>query len=137
MRNDTSWRTIAALLALAVVLPFAACSDNSPTGPNIENPATIRVQNDLFGPVIFFRARACGTTDWGADLLDPIDPIEGTIQPGDSHEFTVEAGCYDLQAQHLETTDPGPLLTKETFDFQATTVTAQVWTLQELPAGPG
>ena len=138
MRRQTSWRSIAALLALAVVLPFAACtSDNGTTGPVFENPSTLRVQNNLFGPVIFLYARACGTTDWGEDLLDPVDPIEGTIQPGDSKEFTLEAGCYDLQARHLETTDPGPLITKETFDFVLSPVSVQTWTLQDLPMGPG
>ncbi|MDX1395008.1 MAG: hypothetical protein R3195_11475 [Gemmatimonadota bacterium] len=128
-------RIAAGALAAVAIVSLAACSDDEPTGPDFENPSTIIVENQLFGPVLFFRVRACGTSDWGDDLL-PLDPVEGTIQPGDSKNFTVEAGCYDLQAQHLETTDPGPLLTKEDFDRVASPVTPITWVLEELPAGP-
>ena len=136
MVDRTIKRLAYTAMAVAMMLPIAACSDdNGPMGPPIQNPATIRVVNNLGGPVLFFRVRACGTTDWGDDLL-PTDPIEGTIQPGASKDFTVEAGCYDLQAQHLETTDPGPLLTKEIFDQNASTVAILSWTLEDTPSGP-
>lgn len=123
-------------MALALVLPIAACNSDKVTGPPIENPSTIRVVNNLFGPVLFFYVRACGTTDWGEDLL-PLDPIEGTIQPGDSKDFTVEAGCYDLRARHLETADPGPLIDKEEQDVNASPLAIHTWVLQDLPQDPG
>ena len=126
----------AGAFAAVAIVSLAACSDDEPTGPEFENPSTVRVVNQLFGPVLFFRVRACGTSAWGDDLL-PLDPVEGTIQPGASKDFTVEAGCYDFQAQHLETTDPGPLITKETFDRVASPVTTVTWVLEDLPAGPG
>ena len=129
-------RIAGGVFVAAVAVTLAACSDDTPTGPGFENPSTVRVENQLFGPVLFFRVRACGTLDWGEDLL-PLDPIEGTIQPGDSKDFTVEAGCYDFQAQHLETTDPGPLITKETYDRVASPVTTVTWRLEDLPTGPG
>ncbi|MDH3732482.1 MAG: hypothetical protein OEU54_03070 [Gemmatimonadota bacterium] len=135
MMDRTLKRFAYAAMVAAVLLPIAACSSDAPMGPTFQNPSTIRVANNLLGPVLFFRVRACGTTDWGQDLL-PTDPIEGTIQPGESKDFTVEAGCYDLQAQHLETTDPGPLITKETFDQNASTVAILNWTLEETPGGP-
>lgn len=123
------------LAAVVMAVSIAACSDSEPTAPPLQNPSTIRVENNLGGPVLFFFVRACGSTDWGEDLL-PLDPVQGTIQPGSSKDFTVEAGCYDMQAQHLETTDPGPLLTKETFDQTASTVSILTWSLEDTPGGP-
>lgn len=134
--------------AAAVLLAAAACADaNAPEGGTIGcftpagsgatciNPSTIRVQNDLDGPVLFFKVRACGTTQFSEDLLPP-DTINGTIQPGTQKDFEVEAGCYDLQAEHLETTDPGPLLTKSISDVSVSPVAIFTWTLTEAPGGP-
>lgn len=129
-------RQLALVLAMGAVAPFfGACSDDGPTQPVFQNPATITVNNQLMGPVLFFRVRACGTTDWGQDLL-PSDPVEGTIQPGTSKDFTVEAGCYDMQAQHLESTDPGPLITKEILNNVVTASQGFTWDLREDPEDP-
>jgi len=130
-------RTLPLLIAIGTMSPLvAACGDDGPTGPNFTNPATITVQNELPGPVLFFRARPCGTTDWGEDLL-PSDPIAGTIQPGESKDITVEAGCYDLQAQALPGTEPSPnLITYEVFDQQVTTSQAFTWILRSDPDDP-
>lgn len=121
--------------AVALLLVVGACGDSAPTGPTFQNPSTIRVDNQLQGPVLFFRVRACGTVDWSEDLLSN-HPVDGTIQPGATKDFTVEAGCYDLQAQHLATPDPGPLLTQETEDIVASPVTPATWTLRGQPT-PG
>lgn len=135
MKDRKFTRVARRLGALALLVAVGACSDSTPTGPEFENPSTIRVDNQLQGPVLFFRVRACGTVDWSEDLL-PTDPVDGTIQPGAQKDFTVEAGCYDLQVQHLETTDPGPLVTKETEDVVAQPLTPATWTLRGDPA-PG
>lgn len=133
LKNGTWIRT---LMVAAVALPLAACGDDTlDPGEQFENPSTVRVQNELMGPILFFHARACGTTNWGPDLL-PLGPVEGTIQPGDSKDFTVEAGCYDFRAQHLETTDPGPLITKIMADKVASPVTILTLTFTEVPSGP-
>ncbi len=127
---------IGMLTAVVMLVSIAGCSsDDGPMNPIFENPSVVRVVNNLFGPVLFFRVRGCGTTDWGEDLL-PNDPVNGTIQPGASKDFTVEAGCYDFQAQHLETTDPGPLVTKEIFDQAPSPVGITTWTLEDVPSGP-
>ncbi len=128
---------ILTLLAVGLtIVPLLGCGDDEGPGMTFVNPSTIRVVNDLEGPVLFFFARPCGTTDWGEDLL-PSDPVNGTIQPGNSKDFTVEAGCYDLRAQHLETVDPGPLITKEIFDQTASPVSILTWRLSEgAPGGP-
>lgn len=130
-RNALRWVAVVAL-----ALPIAACGDD-PVAPvqMFDNPSTIRVVNNLLGPVLFFHVRACGTTDWGEDLL-PLDPIEGTIQPGASKDFTVEAGCYDFWARHLATVDPGPLVEKMVFDQVASPITPVVWNLDEISGGP-
>ncbi len=122
----------------AVALSLAACGDSDPTVPEpmFENPSTIRVVNRLTGPVIFVYARPCGTSDWGADLFGTNDPIDGTIQPGGSRDFTVEAGCYDLRARHLESTEPGPLLEKVTFNQAVSPITPVTWTLEDDPRDP-
>jgi hypothetical protein len=128
-------RTVLASLFVGATILVAGCSDGAGNGVTFINPSTIRVTNNLGGPILFFFARPCGTTDWGQDML-PNDPVEGTIQPGTSKNFTVEAGCYDLRADHLATIDPGPLLTKEIFDQVATPLTALVWDLSEVPSNP-
>lgn len=132
-RSRKSWRV--ALLA-AVALSLGACSDDAgPGGMMFVNPSTIIVANELGGPVIFFNVRSCGTTDWGPDLL-PSDPTTGTIQPGEDRSFTVEAGCYDLRAQHLQTTDPGPLQEKIQENVVASPLTPYTWTLTDAPLPP-
>ncbi len=128
-----------AVLAVAAIgLPFAACGDGDATMPEpmFDSPATVRVVNRLFGPVVFFFARPCGTSDWGQDLFGTDHPIEGTIQPGGQRDFTVESGCYDFRADHLETTEPGPIIMKMIFNQSATPVTPVIWTLEDDPVDP-
>ena len=123
---------------VAIGLSLAACGDSDPVDPEpmFDSPSTVRVVNRLLGPVILFYARPCGTSDWGSDLFGTDHPVDGTIQPGGSKDFTVEAGCYDLRAEHLETTEPGPLFTKMIFNQSATPVTPVVWTLEDDPVDP-
>ena len=123
-------------LAMVAWLVSGCGDDSMPTAPLFDNPSTIRVVNRLAGPVIYVFARPCGTSDWGADLFATDDPVEGTIQPGGSKDFTVEAGCYDLQARHLETTEPGPLVEKFAYNQAASPVTPIIWTLEEDSRNP-
>ncbi|MCZ0936501.1 MAG: hypothetical protein OXJ54_15155 [Gemmatimonadetes bacterium] len=123
---------------VAIGLSLTACGEGDPVvpEPTFDSPSTVRVVNRLLGPVIFFFARPCGTSDWGTDLFGTDHPVEGTIQPGGQRDFTVEAGCYDFRAVHLETTEPGPALEKIIFNQSATPVTPVVWTLEDDPANP-
>lgn len=123
---------------VAIGVSLAACGDSDPVvpEPTFDSPSTVRVVNRLLGPVIFFFARPCGTSDWGADLFGTDHPIEGTIQPGSQRDFTVEAGCYDFRAVHLETTEPGDELEKLIFNQTATPVTPVIWTLEDDPVNP-
>lgn len=123
---------------VAAGLSLAACGDSDPVvpEPTFDSPSTVRVVNRLLGPVIRFFARPCGTSDWGSDRFGTDHPIEGTIQPGASKDFTVEAGCYDLRADHLETLEPGPLLMKTVRNQAASPVTPVIWTLEDDPVDP-
>ncbi|WP_428276558.1 hypothetical protein [Candidatus Palauibacter sp.] len=123
---------------VAIGLSLAACGEDDPVVPEpmFDSPSTVRVVNRLLGPVIYVFARPCGMSDWGSDLLGTDHPVEGTIQPGGQRDFTVEAGCYDFRAQHLETTEPGPLLEKMLFNQAASPVTPVIWTLEVEPVDP-
>ncbi len=129
-------RVLAVAAVAAVAVPMAACNGDNGNQMMFVNPSTVRVTNNLAGPVLFFRVRACGTTNWGNDLL-PNDPVNGRINPGNSRDFTVEAGCYDLQAQHLpDDQGPGQLVTKEIMNQIASPVAILTWELTEAPGGP-
>lgn len=125
------WFPVVALAAIA--LAVSGCGEGDPVVPEpmFDNPSIVRVVNRLQGPVLFVHAKPCGTNDWGQDLFGTNDPIEGTIQPGGSRDFTVEAGCYDLRARHLESTEPGPIIEKFAFNQAASPVTPIIWTLEE------
>ena len=144
---DSKRRSLTAAAIAAVLIGAAACGSSSGPGGGLAacftpagtgtcmNPSTIRVQNNLLGPVLFFKVRVCGTTVFSPDLLSN-DPVEGKIQPGDQKDFQVEAGCYDLRAEHLMTTDPGPLVIEELADVSVSGVSIFTWTLSETPGGP-
>ncbi len=128
----------AVIAIIAIGLSLAACGDSDPVTPEpmFDSPSLVRVVNRLLGPVLFVFARPCGTSDWGNDLFDTDHPIEGTIQPGDQRDFMVEAGCYDFRVEHLETTEPGPIIVKMIFNQAASPVTPVIWTLEDDPADP-
>lgn len=129
------WCQVFALAAIAWT--FSGCGDDAlPPEPMFDNPAIVRVVNRLQGPVIYVHAKPCGTETWGEDLFRTDDPIAGTIQPGGSKDFTVEAGCYDLWARHMESTEPGPLIDKFTFNQAAFPATPVIWTLEADPRDP-
>ena len=126
-----AWFPVFALAAIAWSLSGCGDSDAGPMEPMFDNPSTVRVVNRLAGPILFVHAKPCGTQAWGEDLFRTNDPIEGTIQPGNSRDFTVEAGCYDLRARHLASTEAGPLIEKFAFSQAASPVTPVIWTLEE------
>ncbi len=143
--TGTRTRMFSLLATVALAVTLAGCGDDTPTGPDFQNPSTIRIVNELQGPVLFVSFRTCDTTEWGDDQLairarrlgkDPNDPLESVIQPTDAKDFTVEAGCYDLRADHLETTDPGPLLIKMIEDVVVSPTASFNWPLTAAPAGP-
>ena len=83
-----------AVLGLGLTLGLGACGDDEPTAP--QNAGTIRVENQFPGSVLHLFLKECGTSAWGEDRL-PQTP-DGTIAPGSSRDFTVEAGCWDVGA---------------------------------------
>ena len=100
------------VLACALVAVGAAACGGGTTNPTYDNPSELRIENGTRGSIIYVHARACGTTDWGDDLFMSDHPVDGTIAPDATRTFILEAGCYDIRAQHLESSIPGPLIDK-------------------------
>jgi hypothetical protein len=103
----TRLKNFVLMAVIAVSIPTLGCGEDEIT---FTDPATIRVTNLTGGKILNVFFKDCGAALWGEDRLDPIDPVEGVIEVNASKDFTVEAGCYDFRALHLEGPDPGPLL---------------------------
>lgn len=132
--HRTSSRTALSLLAAAVGL-FAACGDDEPQGPPIQNPGQIRVVNAALGPILIVKIRECATRpDW--DLLsDRLGPDE-TILPSDSASFTVEVGCHDIQAHLLPVPPPADTVVREQHDAVVTATLPYRWQVVVDPDAP-
>ena len=103
--------------ALAVfALVTAACGGGSdatgPSGPSDPggsvpgggNPGpsasmgTLQVSNPTSVTVYYLKVRACGATDFGSDLLlDPNDGVGGLLQTGETGNWQLAPGCYDVR----------------------------------------
>ena len=133
MRGLRSRVTLALMGVLALGL-VAGCGDSS--GPQvIENPMTIRIVNNTAGKVLFVFFKGCGATSWGIDRL-PNDPVTGVIEVGASKNFTEEAGCWDLRADHKtgpEVADPLETQTLENQIIDEDEVLT--WTLNQAEQG--
>jgi hypothetical protein len=59
---------------------------------------TLEVSNPTSVSVYFIKVRACGTTDFGADLLlDINDGVGGLLQTGETGHWSLAPGCYDVR----------------------------------------
>jgi hypothetical protein len=85
-----------------------ATGPSSPGGsdPGGSNPAptpsantgTLEVSNPTDVTVYYLKVRACGATDFGADLLlDPNDGVGGLLQTGETGHWQLTPGCYDVR----------------------------------------
>ena len=127
-------RVILALMGVMALGLVAGCSDSSGP-PVIQNPMTIRITNNTLGKVLFVFFKGCGETSWGIDRL-PNHPVEGVIEVGASKDFTEEAGCWDLRADHKtgpEVADPLATLTLENQIIDKDEVLT--WTLTQVQEG--
>lgn len=128
--SGTRFRTFTLLATIAVAAPFLGCGSEE-NGITFEDPATITVQNLTNGKILRVFFKACGAASWGLDRL-PSDPIEGVINVGSSKTFTVEAGCYDLKADHFSGPDPepDPLPTVERFGVLVESSSPFTWRVE-------
>ena len=79
-------------LALPFVAFALACGGDSPTGPNGNTQASLKLVNHSPNAVLFVRTRPCGGTNWGSDLL-------GTevLSTNETLTAQVAPGCLDVR----------------------------------------
>jgi hypothetical protein len=81
--------------------PSGPSDPSGPSGPSSSADPTIgtlEVANPTSVSVYFIKVRACGTTDFGSDLLlDPNDGVGGLLQNGETGRWPLAAGCYDVR----------------------------------------
>src|SRR5262249_38115444 len=99
---------------VAVALATAACGGGrratgpsgpapSPGGSNpspgpSSNLGTLEVSNPTTVTIYFIKVRACGTTDFGSDLLlDPNDGVGGLLATSETGHWQLAPGCYDVR----------------------------------------
>jgi hypothetical protein len=80
------------MLALPLVAFALACGSDSPAGPSGSSQATLKLVNSSANSVLFIRARACGTTSWGPDLLGA-----DILWQGETLTREVAPGCIDVR----------------------------------------
>jgi hypothetical protein len=89
------------LVAALATLVTAACggdgADSTGPGPTTSEATVTVVNHAPTGTVLFLRYRACGSSQWGADVLG-----SGVLGSGEQTSWTVTAGCYDVRATPAE-----------------------------------
>lgn len=89
-------RPLGIVVLAAAALLGGACDDIIGA-----NDATIVVENYASISVREIYIADCGASDWGSDELGPTE----TIPPGHDREFGVAAGCHDLRAVFLDSSE--------------------------------
>jgi hypothetical protein len=57
---------------------------------DVSNPTTVTIY--------YIKVRACGTTDFGSDLLlDPNDGVGGLLSTSETGHWQLAPGCYDVR----------------------------------------
>ena len=107
MRTIISTRRLSALTCFLFAALTLACGGggDSSTGPSNPPPpapgsgdATLTLVNTAAnGSVMFFRRRACGSLQWGSDMLGV-----SILSQGEQQSWTLSAGCYDFRATPAE-----------------------------------
>ena len=103
----TRFKTFALMVVIAASVSTLGCGDDEVT---FQDQATIRITNRTGGKILRVFFKTCGAALWGEDRL-PSDPVTGVIEVNASRDLSVEAGCYDLKADHFSgpTSEPEPL----------------------------
>ncbi|HET8624208.1 MAG TPA: hypothetical protein VFM14_11635 [Gemmatimonadales bacterium] len=82
--------------------PSGPSGPSDPSGPSNPAPSpsvgTLEVSNPTSVTVYYIKVRACGTTDFGSDLLlDINDGVGGLLQTGETGHWSLGPGCYDVR----------------------------------------
>jgi hypothetical protein len=79
---------------------------NPDPAPGGSNPApapsatmgVLDISNPTSVTIYYIKVRACGTTDFGSDLLlDPNDGVGGLLTTGETGHWQLAPGCYDVR----------------------------------------
>jgi len=109
MRTIITTRRLSAFACSLFAALTLACGGgdggDSSTGPSNPPPpapgsgdATLTLANHSSnGTVMFFRRKACGSIQWGSDMLG-VSLLSG----GEQQSWTLTAGCYDFRATPAE-----------------------------------
>jgi hypothetical protein len=93
-------RILRAAAVAALALSTVACADMI-TGGELLRPGeptgVIVVENATSSPVIAVLISNCNASTYGLNRL----PSGMSIQPGRSYQFTVSAGCWDVDAGRI------------------------------------
>ncbi len=102
--------SVLATLALATAACGGGDDATGPSGPapspGGSNPSpapssklgTLDVSNPTTVTIYFIKVRACGTTDFGSDLLlDPNDGVGGLLSTSEKGHWQLAPGCYDVR----------------------------------------
>ena len=79
-------------LALPFVAFALACGGDSPTGPNGNTQASLKLVNHSENSVMFIRTRPCGGSTWGSDLLGA-----AILWQNETVTREVAPGCIDVR----------------------------------------
>src|SRR5262249_43812766 len=78
--------------------PAPSTGGSNQTPPPSSNLGTLEVSNPTSVTIYFIKVRACGTTDFGSDLLlDPNDGVGGLLSTSETGHWQLAPGCSDVQ----------------------------------------
>lgn len=82
------------LLLATSVLTFAACSDDSGTGPDAAPNPVVLMKNEANVPITMVHIAKCSDDVWGENRLTGGQ----TIATGATRAFGITPGCWDVRA---------------------------------------
>jgi hypothetical protein len=78
--------------------PAPSTGGSNQTPAPSSNLGTLEVSNPTTVTIYFIKVRACGTTDFGSDLLlDPNDGVGGLLSSSETGHWKLAPGCYDVR----------------------------------------
>ncbi len=121
-----------AILTLAALGAVACGGDGGDvTDPGSPEMGTLLISNTSSIRALLIRDRACGTAQWGDDLLsDANSGVGGTLDPAETGTWQVAPGCYDLEFTPVEDVAVFVVSSVQIQPAQSTTVALSSWPVE-------